>query len=117
MSEHIPAEKLSPDVKAKWLEALRSGKYEQTQGCLTNGNETFCCLGVLCDVTDPKAWGAHDEWYYGTGEDKDSEVGNLPFGFRIAIGMSDEAERRLVLMNDSDCLTFPEIANWIETYL
>lgn len=46
--------KLRPEVKALWLEALRSGKYEQARGSLrkivdgtTRGH---CCLGVLCDV-------------------------------------------------------------------
>ena len=46
-------------VADKWIEALRSGEYEQTKGqlrkCGANWEEnpkdsTFCCLGVLCDV-------------------------------------------------------------------
>lgn len=36
-------------VKAKWLEALRSGEYEQTTGALRSTNG-YCCLGVLCEV-------------------------------------------------------------------
>lgn len=36
-------------LKAKWVEALRSGKYEQGKYYLSDGGK-FCCLGVLCDV-------------------------------------------------------------------
>jgi len=36
-------------VAKKWVAALRSGKYEQGTGQLRNG-DTYCCLGVLCDV-------------------------------------------------------------------
>lgn len=35
----------------KWDSALRSGKYQQCEGTLTNG-EGFCCLGVLEQVLD-----------------------------------------------------------------
>lgn len=36
-------------VKRLWVRALRSGKYEQGRGLLRDG-DTFCCLGVLCDL-------------------------------------------------------------------
>ena len=40
-------------LKKKWLAALRSGEYKQGQGLLYNpDNESYCCLGVLCAVTD-----------------------------------------------------------------
>ena len=38
----------------KWLEALRSGQYQQGKGAMQtvtrDGTSRFCCLGVLCDV-------------------------------------------------------------------
>lgn len=37
------------DIKVRWVEALRSGQYEQTEGLLANDNG-FCCLGVLCEI-------------------------------------------------------------------
>lgn len=40
---------LKPEVKAAWLEALRSGKYKQGRGVLNDG-DTHCCLGVLCEI-------------------------------------------------------------------
>lgn len=39
-------------VKDKWVKALRSGKYKQGKNTLheVNGQPSFCCLGVLCDL-------------------------------------------------------------------
>jgi hypothetical protein len=44
------------EIKRKWMEALRSGKYKQGTGCLRTINNKFCCLGVLADVIDPERW-------------------------------------------------------------
>jgi hypothetical protein len=48
--------KLKPEVKAKWLAALRSGKYKQGSGILaktsvSSGKTNYCCLGVLAKVS------------------------------------------------------------------
>lgn len=47
-------EKLAPQVKAEWVAALRSGKYEQGTDHLIGhddaGGSTYCCLGVLCAI-------------------------------------------------------------------
>jgi hypothetical protein len=40
---------MNPQIKQKWLNALRSGEYQQTQNRLHDENG-FCCLGVLCDL-------------------------------------------------------------------
>jgi hypothetical protein len=40
---------VNPEVKTKWLTALRSGNYEQGKGALAN-NGRYCCLGVLCEL-------------------------------------------------------------------
>jgi hypothetical protein len=41
-------------IKDRWLEALRSGGYRQGQSSLhltpDDGEDMFCCLGVLCDI-------------------------------------------------------------------
>lgn len=37
-------------VKELWLEALRSGKYEQTKNLLCDSNNRYCCLGVLTEL-------------------------------------------------------------------
>lgn len=51
-------------LKQRWIEALRSGDYEQGKGYLRVGeydqfgNERYryCCLGVLCNLIRPEGW-------------------------------------------------------------
>ena len=40
---------MNTEVKQKWIDALRSGKYEQGSEKLRGANG-YCCLGVLCDI-------------------------------------------------------------------
>jgi hypothetical protein len=71
--------KMNPEVKAKWVAALRSGKYRQGKHVLNRNNDEFCCLGVLCeilelpkqknDIRDTIEYSAsldHDEQWYST---------------------------------------------------
>jgi hypothetical protein len=46
---------MNEEFKRKWVEALRSGKYAQGTGRLRDG-DSFCCLGVLCDLSDSSKW-------------------------------------------------------------
>lgn len=41
---------MNAEVKIKWLAALRSGEYKQGTGTLRRSDDTYCCLGVLCDI-------------------------------------------------------------------
>lgn len=49
---------MKPEIKEKWLIALRSGEYKQTRHALRivssdaeeSGDYSYCCLGVLCDL-------------------------------------------------------------------
>jgi hypothetical protein len=41
---------MKEDVKAKWVEALRSGRFEQGRRALRKMDDTYCCLGVLCEL-------------------------------------------------------------------
>ncbi len=47
-------------ILERWIPALRSGRYRQGKRNLRNPNDTYCCLGVACDlmVTD----GILTEW-------------------------------------------------------
>jgi hypothetical protein len=38
------------DLRKKWVDALRSGDYKQGKHYLRSGDDSFCCLGVLCDI-------------------------------------------------------------------
>lgn len=40
---------MDQELKAKWMESLRSGRYPQTRSCLKD-SDGFCCLGVLADI-------------------------------------------------------------------
>lgn len=45
----------------RWVEALRSGEYKQGKHAL-HPKDTFCCLGVACDISGLGSWtdGAYD---------------------------------------------------------
>lgn len=47
--------RFTQEFKTKWLEALRSGKYEQAHRFLRVGN-AFCCLGVACEISGRGHW-------------------------------------------------------------
>lgn len=65
-------DKMNPEVKAMWLDALRSGEYEQTFSRLRD-EKGYCCLGVLCDLhaqTTGGEWNMTELWklrYLGEG--------------------------------------------------
>lgn len=42
--------KMRPKVKKEWIAALRSGDYRQGRGQLRSEDNSFCCLGVLCNL-------------------------------------------------------------------
>lgn len=48
---------MNQEIKQKWIEALRSGKYKQGKYHLKivdeSGEESFCCLGVLASLFGP----------------------------------------------------------------
>lgn len=59
---------MNESVKKRWVEALRSGEYQQGAEQLRRG-DNFCCLGVLCDLHSKET---NKEWedntlYYGRG--------------------------------------------------
>jgi hypothetical protein len=53
---------MKPEIKARWLAALRSGDYRQSQYRLREG-DAYCCLGVLCDLVRREVGG---EWLKAT---------------------------------------------------
>lgn len=68
--------KMKQKVKTKWLEALRSGEYQQCKGQLKLGN-SFCCLGVLTDVyikASQEQFGSWNDDTYVEDDAKFSEV-------------------------------------------
>jgi hypothetical protein len=99
---------LSRDAKAKWLKALRSGKYKQARGTLFNG-DGYCCLGVLC-----RTQGISNRKMRGWAFPESIGVNAFPDDLTFAIGYGDNL-KWLSWLNDKARLTFAEIADLIET--
>jgi len=43
---------MNPEIKQLWLDALRSGKYQQGKSLLRPTENNYCCLGVLCKIAE-----------------------------------------------------------------
>ena len=45
---------MNKEIKQKWIDALKSGKYKKGKNFLRlsneNGDNQYCCLGVLCEL-------------------------------------------------------------------
>lgn len=104
-------------LRKKWIDALRSGKYAQYKGQL-RCRDSFCCLGVLCDVY------GEGKWIDGTvfAEDK---VYVTPDGAHMntsphvsiceAAGVNTLVVNHAMSMNDNERKSFAEIADYIES--
>lgn len=59
-------------VRDQWVEALESGKYKQGHQQLKedDGETGYCCLGVLCDISEKGRWN-DNEYFIGTLSDRD----------------------------------------------
>lgn len=100
------------DLKQKWVNALRSGNYTQGRGGLRTANNEYCCLGVLCDVTDQSKWVFTD---IGNFYAWDGYIGLPPISWD-----SDMLDRKTLVLsnlNDGQQKSFSEIADWIEENL
>ena len=129
---------MKPEIKQKWTEALRSGKYAQGKHQLYDG-ANYCCLGVLCELY---LEGTGETWvplnedtpisdgYYIDGE---SEIlpgivgewagvdgGINGSGLEVVIPLPESAQTLkvgVISLNDDLDYTFPQIADLIEAQL
>jgi len=107
---------LNENVKL-WVEALRSGEYEQGKDCLSNGDE-FCCLGVACDLYSK--YNKPILFILENGvKSYDGDTVFLPFVVQDWLGLKSHSgvfsnANSLAQMNDGG-LTFKEIADMIES--
>ena len=97
-------------LKTKWLEALRSGRYRQGKWALRNSDETYCCLGVLCDIVDSNKWNK-EEYDYDWDDDGQKYSTLLPLSIHELFQVIPIDN--LIQKNDSGS-TFEEIALYIE---
>jgi hypothetical protein len=107
------APKMNPELKARWLKALRSGTYLQGQKALHKESK-FCCLGVLCDLGLPEKWEPSDwdsDYYIHPWGNPHDELLSKEISYEIKLG--NALQRRLADMNDQG-KSFIEIAEVIE---
>lgn len=106
--------------RAKWVEALRSGRYRQGAGYL-NRDGAMCCLGVACDLSGVGEWKPADKIsVFVVGGERDGR--SLPptvvlrfMGLHDQFGsFGTEHVESLADMNDSG-KSFAEIADIIES--
>jgi hypothetical protein len=112
---------MNPEIKDKWVAALRSGTYEQTTGRLRRDDpdrSRHCCLGVLCEVMelaflgDQYIYGGESSGYYPVYMD-----GELGVDFLDEVGFGDDIQQDLIAMNDTNKDDFNKIADYIEKVL
>lgn len=97
---------MDKELKAKWVEALRSGEYKQCRGDW-HRDDGYCCVGVLLKVKEHNMQSGHLRRVaaaLGISDlpDKEYEAGSM---------------QNLIDMNDRDGKNFAEIADYIEANL
>ena len=117
---------MKPELKEAWLKNLRSGNFAQTRGHLGEsspaGQDSFCCLGVLCETAGCARLSRNVK----------DDYGHAIFGYTVPplpggdngsrltekllkgdFGLNTNQIKTLIAANDSG-MSFSEIADWIE---
>lgn len=127
--------KMDPELKQKWVKALRGGGYRQTTGSLRHKNTPdarpkYCCLGVLANVCGEQ-WETDD--YNDGGIIKETgDADRLSRPLLRKYGLSEAAQNHLIALNDGgivesekswrtiaeyEAQSFRKIADWIDENL
>lgn len=112
----------------KWVEALRSGEYQQGTKFLCKDGK-YCCLGVLCDLAVKEGIVKFDDMvepevrYFGGNCDVLPQAVQSWVGLKNALGAYDTyfafgtiMQDSLASLNDVEMLKFNEIADFIEEH-
>lgn len=119
-------------IKDRWIKALESGKYKKGKSRLrvvADGEDRFCCLGVLCELAiedgvelslRTTTW--EGDYGFDLSYLYDRNLGSLPDAVVEWAGMSDNygqffrsGRTSLVNINDSSA-TFGPVIKAIEEY-
>lgn len=109
---------MNKEIKQKWVEALRSGEYEQGTESLRRDGK-YCCLGVLCDIhaySLKKEWETDNDFYYSY----DGASMYLPravFNWAGLTGRHPSVNGELLANLNDGGTPFTEIADLIEKHL
>lgn len=105
--------RITEKIKDRWVQALRSGEYEQGTGYLCEidgGVVKYCCLGVLNELVYGKDdWIAPRKTIYSKQNNSESFVRTIDLGEHKEIDVQD----KLADFNDAGW-SFKKIAAWIE---
>jgi hypothetical protein len=120
---------LITDNQKLWVAALRSGEYEQGKGSLNPTANSFCCLGVACEISNlgkferPDTNPARSNYRVNT-DDLYEYRKTLPPEVVEWLGLKDDCgcfpttmlglSSSLTMLNDFEGLSFNEIADFIE---
>ena len=104
---------MKPELKKRWVKALRSKKYKQGQEYLRSCDNAYCCLGVLCDISGVR-WKEHD---YAFGVGSHGVTGSPTPAINKRLGLPESVVGELIRLNDDELWSFRRIATWIEKNL
>jgi len=90
------------EAEKELVVALRSGKYQQGINCLRPTENSFCCLGVACDIFLPGYWSVenhngHMAWY-----SKNTQGSVLPYDVVVKLKWYDEQGTTTIPVNRDD---------------
>lgn len=125
---------MNPEIREKWVAALRSGDYTQGTDVLRSQNDEYCCLGVLCDVATKEGLDlpiTHNEGFsyvYGLvegddvwqrrGDYSDTELPRMVADWAELDNSNPQlGDYTAIERNDTLQQSFAEIADAIELYL
>ena len=119
---------MNPELKARWIAALRSGDYKQgTEALYSPEMDAYCCLGVLAELLPAGVYKKNlgrfgtpclsgELGLYPNPDDEDSEDMIIKL-----VDILHSEENKLMDMNDGSNnypkLSFVEIAVYIEKHL
>lgn len=93
----------SKNWRTKLIQALRSRKYKKGYSTLAHTDGTFCCLGVLCDISGLGKWTrpkGGDIFYYQIGKTKEAIV--LPKSLGEKLEIYKDLQNNLIELNDNN---------------
>ena len=114
---------MDSELKKNWIEALRSGEYKQGTGrlrgySLNDNTEVFCCLGVLCEISNDFVR-TSDGYMCGGFYLKTAltDVQSEKFGLDRTVLQDGERIKlisKLINLNDDEEWNFEQIARYLE---
>lgn len=110
-------EKATPE-EIEWINALESGEYPKGAGTLRSSRDTYCCLGVRCELDERiiSRTGRKQSSGYSLVSEEIYTYSMPTQAIRELWGMSGRVARELAEINDSS-LTFEPVVYAIKEWI